>query len=82
MIAYSHNSRPFPRGRTANGGEMVMLTWCDLEFVVFCAHPRAPPFTFPPSQCLLSALMSFYVYHPSILSTKTPRHSCANSWRG
>jgi hypothetical protein len=32
MIAYSHNSRSFPRGRTAKGEEMVILTWRDLEF--------------------------------------------------
>jgi hypothetical protein len=32
MIAHPHVSRPFPRGRTAKGEEVVILTWRDLEF--------------------------------------------------
>ena len=33
MVAHPHNSRPFPRGRTAHGEEIVILTWRDLEFL-------------------------------------------------
>src|SRR5450432_2508919 len=32
MVAHAHGSRPFPRGCTAKGEEMVILTWRDLEF--------------------------------------------------
>ena len=32
MATYPIVPRPFPRGRTANGEEMVILTWRDLEF--------------------------------------------------
>jgi len=32
MVAHAHGSRPFPRGCTTKGEEMVILTWRDLEF--------------------------------------------------